>query len=257
MSEALVARPAASVILVREHDGTLEVFLIERGATDQVLANTMVFPGGKLEYADNSEQALELWDAPPASIAAQRMQESNEAMAQGLMVAAVRETFEEANIRLRASELHPFSRWITPVVPQMMQRRFDTRFLLAWCPVDQVARHDPAESASSRWISPAAALRAYGTGVFRMAPPQIMTLVELDRLGSATAVRAALVNRRVPVIQPEPFHVGDRRGVAYPGDALHPVKERAMPGPTRLVFREGRLEPEQGAEAFFVRAQDH
>jgi hypothetical protein len=42
------------------------------------------------------------------------------------------------------------------------------------------------------------------------------------------------------------------RMVAYPGDPLHPIREVAIPGPTRLVWRDGRFEPETGGfEAFF------
>jgi hypothetical protein len=40
--------------------------------------------------------------------------------------------------------------------------------------------------------------------------------------------------------------------VAYPGDPAHPVAARAMPGPTRLVFRDDRFEPVGGFGALFA-----
>jgi len=40
--------------------------------------------------------------------------------------------------------------------------------------------------------------------------------------------------------------------VCYPGDARHPVPERALPGPTRLHYRNRRFEPAEGLEALFA-----
>jgi hypothetical protein len=39
--------------------------------------------------------------------------------------------------------------------------------------------------------------------------------------------------------------------VCYPGDERHSVRERALPGPTRLHYRNGRFEPAGGLEALF------
>jgi hypothetical protein len=39
--------------------------------------------------------------------------------------------------------------------------------------------------------------------------------------------------------------------MCYPGDELHPVRERAMPGPLRLFARNKRFEPLDGFEGFF------
>ena len=41
------------------------------------------------------------------------------------------------------------------------------------------------------------------------------------------------------------------RAVAYPGDPLHANPARAMPGPTRLIFRDGRFEPFGTFEDYF------
>ncbi len=58
--------------------------------------------------------------------------------------------------------------------------------------------------------------------------------------------------RRPPLIQPEPFQREDGvRVVCYPGDARHPVPEVAMPGPSRLLYRGDRFEPEDGFDALF------
>ena len=52
--------------------------------------------------------------------------------------------------------------------------------------------------------------------------------------------------------EPEPFDEDGTRVIAYPGDERHPERVRAMPGPTRLAYREGRFEPAGGFEAFFA-----
>jgi hypothetical protein len=41
------------------------------------------------------------------------------------------------------------------------------------------------------------------------------------------------------------------RVLCYPGDERHPVAQRALPGPTRLHYRDKRFEPAGGFEALF------
>ena len=53
------------------------------------------------------------------------------------------------------------------------------------------------------------------------------------------------------LIQPEPFEHEGTRVICYPGDERHSVRERAMPGPTRLRYRNKRFEPDGGFEALF------
>ena len=53
------------------------------------------------------------------------------------------------------------------------------------------------------------------------------------------------------MIEPEPFDHEGMRIICYPGDAAHSVGERALPGPTRLCFRNKRFEPVDGFDALF------
>jgi hypothetical protein len=50
---------------------------------------------------------------------------------------------------------------------------------------------------------------------------------------------------------PEAFNEAGERVICYPGDAQHSVAERALPGPSRLFWRNKRFEPAQGFEALF------
>ncbi|MFN3494458.1 MAG: NUDIX hydrolase, partial [Hydrogenophaga sp.] len=64
-------------------------------------------------------------------------------------------------------------------------------------------------------------------------------------------VQAAARSRPPVLIAPEPFDVEGQRVICYPGDPAHSCMDRAWAGPTRLVYRNQRFEPEGGLEAFF------
>ncbi len=279
-------RPAATVVLLRDGDTGLEIFLVERHGLSDVLGGAYVFPGGKLDSADAEVHGLGcVHGSLEALHAALGEPTLDPEAAAALHVAACRETFEESGVLLAAgagpddaarlhamlregfgfaeamkslglmldcSNLVPWSRWITPVVPSVMTKRFDTRFFVAALPEGQVARHDDHEATGSVWLAPRAALDRYWAREVMLAPPQIMTLAHLTRFGSTQAVLDEARSRPPAVIQPEPWDHEGARVVAYPGDERHPLSARAMPGPTRLVFREGRFEPFDGYEAFFA-----
>jgi hypothetical protein len=78
-----------------------------------------------------------------------------------------------------------------------------------------------------------------------------MTLAHVARFADVDAVLAEARRRPPPVIRPEPRQVGETRLLLYPGDPEHPVRERAMPGPTRMLFENGRFRPERGFDAWF------
>jgi hypothetical protein len=161
---------------------------------------------------------------------------------------------EEAGVRLAASDLVPWSRWITPAVGGVIRKRFDTRFFLARVPAGQQPRHDEHEAIDSAWLAPREALRQYWDGTIQLAPPQIMSLAHLSRHASVQDALDAAASRKPPLIHPEPFEQDGMRVICYPGDERHSVRERALPGPTRLHHRGGRFEPAGGFEALFTDA---
>ena len=63
---------------------------------------------------------------------------------------------------------------------------------------------------------------------------------------SAAGALAAAHSQKPPTIQPEPFDQEGMRVICYPGDERHSLRERALPGPTRLHFRNRRFEPAGG-----------
>lgn len=276
-------RDAATVVMLRDNSkGGLEVFLIRRHGLSDVLGGAYVFPGGKLDASDTDVGAQQHLDQPPEQLhQALGEPELSIAHAQGLFVAAIREAFEESGVlfavhptstkvalgeaalrpfnellasgtwRLHTRALQPWSRWITPRMPSITNKRFDTRFFVAAVPAGQHARHDNHEATESVWISPRKALEQYWLGEIELAPPQIMSLAHLARHSSVDSVMSQARSTKPALVFPETFDEGGTRVLCYPGDPRHSMAIRALPGPTRLLHRKGRFEPVDGFEALF------
>lgn len=278
-------RPAATVVLLRDGARGPEVLMLRRHGSSDVLGGAYVFPGGKLDDADSGDALIGRAGAPAEALHARLGEPALEArVAAGFFVAACRETFEEASVllargadadlaeraarrareglafgallaelglELAADELVPFTRWITPKVPAMMNKRFDARFFVAALPGGQRARHDDHEATDSVWLTPREAIERYRRREIVLAPAQIMSLAQVGRHDSAAAVLDEARRRPPPVIEPESFEADGMRTLVYPGDERHTVRARAMPGPTRLVVRESRFEPPGGFDALF------
>lgn len=274
--------PAATVMVVRDAPAGLEVLLMRRHAKSSVLGGVHVFPGGKLDAADGAAPAL-LLDQPPEACRLRLAEVGIDAStAVGLHVAALRETFEECGLllglaggehwvqplrdRARAgasfvdavaalgltlpvSCLLPWSRWVTPRVPSVTNKRFDTRFFVAIAPASQTVEHCTFEATEAVWMSPRSGLERYWAGEIDLAPPQIMSLCELAAFDGVETLQAAARARTPVLIAPEPFDVEGQRVICYPGDAAHSCAQRAWAGPTRLVYRNQRFEPDGGLAA--------
>ncbi len=282
------ARAAATLVMLRDSDAGMQVFLLKRHGLSDVLGGSYVFPGGKVDLRDADLDMERHLDRPPAELLASLNESQLDlAGAASLYVAVLREAFEESGVlfahgatrqqaleagamlrtgyafdevlaqkalRLDTGNVLPWSRWITPIVPTLANKRFDTRFFVSVFPARQVAQHDNHEATESVWLTPRDALKRYWDGELELAPPQIMSLAHLSHYASAQDVLLAARSRRPPVIAPERLEEAGSRLVCYPGDVCHSVRERALPGPTRLVYRNQRFEPVGGFDALFVPA---
>jgi len=259
--------------------------MLRRHADSAVLAGAFVFPGGKVDPDDQDEEILERMDCDPVALRdSLANHEMDASQAAGHFVAACRETFEECGVllargadanvaaqahrlareglsfvevlqrlelELEISRLTPWSRWITPKLATLSNRRFDTYFFVARVPSEQHARHDERETTEGVWERPRLTLERYWDREIELAAPQILTLAHFSRFSHADEIIAEARRRPPPTVEPSPRQIEGGRQISYPGDPLHPVSEPAMPGPTRLIYRNGRFEPEGGFEDFF------
>lgn len=243
-----VPRDAATVILLRDTEQGMEVFLQRRVAAMAFAGGMTVFPGGGVDSRD--EDASVHWVGPPPGDWAAWFG-GTEPLARALVCAAVRETFEEsgvllagtesaivgdasryadarrrlesrelslaaflteAGLTLRADLLRPWAHWITPV---QEKRRYDTRFFVAVLPSGQHADGETTEAESSGWQKPQDALADAEAGRSALMPPTWHTLTELARFGATSEVLTA--DRQIETIIPTLVRDGDRIRVIMEG----------------------------------------
>lgn len=276
--EPAAPRDAATVVVIRDAHGEVELFCVERHARSGFLGGAIVFPGGKCDVTDRDPAAGELVTAlgPRA-----RQLAEDEHVARGFAVAALRELLEEAAIlpvegdnldapgalalrselserqrgsstafwdvlrshglRADAGRLEALSRWITP---RAEARRYDTRFYLLVLPPGQAGRHDQHETTSSFWATPARVLERWRSGEIFLAPPTSRTVeIFADARNLDEALAVARRQQLAPVC-PHFVLDGEQTILTLPGDPLHP--EPGPPpndprAPTRFVLQDGRF----------------
>ncbi len=244
---------AATVIPLREAPGGFQVFLVERGPTAPFMADTHVFPGGRLDRADAHV---------PISHHEPNLARMRHPSASALMVAAARELLEEAGIplftgpipasarrelladrgalaricreygaRIRADSLFPWSRWVTPACRPI---RFDTWFFVARVPPSVLASHDGKENTSSAWWHPARAIAAFQARRVLLSPPTFHHLQELRRYDRLDQVLAAASSRSLEPICPHMSLLSsDTILFSLPG---HPRHSASRPDPGTISF---------------------
>ncbi len=200
-----VPRDASTVIVTRDTDAGIEVYLLRRSSKSPGFPDAYVFPGGTLDKTDFSPQARmrligQLRPSEPAFTYAairETFEEcgllfSVEPVEHGALSAArsellagkrsFGETLIALNVRLDARAVRYFSRWITPTVNP---HRFDARFFVARAPAGQVAEADALETYDGRWVRPADALAQAERDEIQMIFP---TIKHLERVGGFATV---------------------------------------------------------------------
>jgi len=239
------ACPAATVLLLR--DDPFEVLMVRRrrGGT---FSDALVFPGGVIDESDADVAWLPYLDGASGLDGESR----------ALRVGAVRETFEEASIlvarladgsplppgpsndgspfrelvarrdaMLTLGELHPFGRWVTPVVEP---RRFDATFFVCRAPDGQTARQDDGETVGFEWARPAELLERAAAGERSLLFPTLMNLRRLAESHDTDSALAAADARPVVRIQPTARRDGDRIVLTIPEESGYGVTEHVIDG---------------------------
>jgi 8-oxo-dGTP pyrophosphatase MutT (NUDIX family) len=251
---AAVPRQAATVVLLRDGRDGPQAYLQRRPAGMGFAGGLWVFPGGRVDEADRDPAVEERWAGPPPVAWARRLGLPVEE-ARGHLVAACRETFEEAGlllatprptaealagarrellagaeglagvlarlgVRLDTAGLRYWAWWVTPEVEA---RRYDTRFFVAGLPADAAVTAHLAEAEHERWLPPAQAAADQGRP---MLPPTRYTLRDLAGFGSVAEALAAGVDRPVERILP----VLDGADLVMPWRERYPVPSPSAGG---------------------------
>jgi len=221
-------RKAATVLVVRQGDPGIEIFMVQRPGRG-VFPNLHVFPGGKVEAADAGLSHL-----------CRGLDEATASRTLGLdqgglryWVTAIRECFEECGVLLAYREgklfeakdeeeaarfeayrnalaageaglaalarreglvlatdrVAYFSHWITP---ETAPARFDTRFFVTVMPTGQQAVGHRRETVSGTWVTADQALANYDAGRWQMIHPTLTTLGTVSRYGTVGALLEAV-----------------------------------------------------------------
>jgi 8-oxo-dGTP pyrophosphatase MutT (NUDIX family) len=179
-------RQAATVILLRGAQATLEVLLVRRNPAARFMGGAWVFPGGAVDASEDHETA------------------------------GVREVAEESGVALPDPRaLVRFSRWITPAEVRI---RFDTHFFLAAAPEGAEPRPDGSETVDLGWYAPQEALEAYGRGELELVFPTIKTLEQLAGFATADELLAWADGRVVEPIEPQVVTEGEVARIVLPGE---------------------------------------
>jgi 8-oxo-dGTP pyrophosphatase MutT (NUDIX family) len=229
---AVPARDASTVVVLRDGPAGRETFLIRRRSTMAFAAGKYVFPGGGVQGSDFDPAP---WIGPEPRVWAERLS-CREDLARALVVAAVREVFEETGLLLagadglavtgqmaglaadrrsveshqvtfgeflrarglwlRADLLSAWAHWITP---SFQPRRFDTRFFVAMLPAGQSAGVLSTESDHGEWVAIERALADVREDTMEMMRPTRDTLRQLLAIGDRPVASAAMERTITPI----------------------------------------------------------
>jgi 8-oxo-dGTP pyrophosphatase MutT (NUDIX family) len=238
-------------MLVRDTpDGSeagLAVFLMRRHSRMDFAAGVMVFPGGGVDDRDRNADlgGRGAWAGPSPEWWAQRFG-IEPGLAEALVCAAARETFEESGVLFAGPAGDPdgivgdasvyrdarhelatgtlsfadFLRrenlvlrsdllrpWANWVTPEAERtRRYDTYFFVGALPEGQRADGENTESDRAGWTTPRAALDDFAAGRNFLLPP---TWTQLDSLAGRTVADVLAVERRIVSVQPHLEIQGD------------------------------------------------
>lgn len=219
-------RDAATIVLLRDGDDGPETYLLRRDRHLKFAPSFDVFPGGSIDAADRAAMS---WAGPDDAAWADKLG-CDPDTARAIVVAAVRETFEESGVLLASGprefweaatyaadrrrdrealeeseiSLAPYlsahgltlrsdylAAWSHWLTPEFEPRRFATWFFVATLPPGQVVDHVPGEADHARWMPLRHIERAAASGEVTLLPPTLATCRELEGMDVATIMETA------------------------------------------------------------------
>ncbi len=222
----------SSTILLLKGDADPEVLMVVRSYEIDFASGAYVFPGGKVseddrlpewqEHVSGSYEGDDLAvriggirevfeesgillarsaDAAPGTHVGQnvceRLAEHRGAVDRREM--SFLGLIKENNLILCLDDLVPYAHWITP---EMMPKRFDTRFFVAVAPEEQIAVHDGRETTDAVWVQPGDILAKAEKGEATVIFPTRLNLEMLEDLGARENVLAVSRTRSPIMVMP-------------------------------------------------------
>ncbi len=246
--EPVTPRAAATLALLRKGSEGLEVLLLRRSHRSRFLPGAYVFPGGRVDADDASEEMLALLSASlPSEATPPPPLGFGTTSGKVALITALRETFEEAGILLTRGGARSFpmvegkgveglrralhdGRKPFPLVlaaigegldggrlnqighwmtPVQERYRYDTRFFGAEVPQDCQAYPDGKEMVEALWLSPEKALGRNRGGTLPMVFPTLLTLEALLPFATPSRALDALGKKEIRRLLPMVEDTGD------------------------------------------------
>lgn len=244
---------AATVMLLKDTGAGIAVHMLRRRASMAFAGGAYAYPGGGVDPRDDDRHVR--WAGPTRAWWADRLG-VDEAAAQAIVCAAVRETYEEAGVLLagpasdsvvgdttgpdweadtaalvdRELSFAEFldrrglvlrsdllGAWTRWITPEFESRRYDTWFFVAALPEGQRTRNASTEADRTVWIRPEDAAGSYDKGELLMMPPTIATLRQLSPYSSAAQALAAAPERDLTPVLARARIEGEQIVLSWPG----------------------------------------
>ena len=240
--------PAATLIVIRPaaDDGPPDILVVERAAAMAFAGGAIVFPGGRVDPADEALAAALGRPSEAARVTAIRETIEESAVLVGLSAGvapidpALGLVLQDAlvggadfaillaahGLTLDLDALTPFARWM-PAFKQT--RRFDTMFFLApalpgaWPP-----RPQPGECQSAEWASATALLARIDSGSDHAIFPTKRNLERIARFATIDEARADAARHSLDTIMPWVEERDGQPHVCLPADRGYPVTSEPL-----------------------------
>ncbi|MFD7465363.1 NUDIX hydrolase [Streptomyces tendae] len=229
------------------------VHMLRRRTSMAFAGGAYAYPGGGVDPRDDDRAVG--WAGPTRAWWADRLG-VDEAGAQAIVCAAVRETYEEAGVLLagptgdsvvgdttgadweadraalvdRELSFAEFldrrglvlrsdllGAWARWITPEFESRRYDTWFFVAALPEGQRTRNASTEADRTVWITPADATAGYDRGELLMMPPTVATLRGLAECATAAEALASAPGRDMTPVLARARMSGDEVVLSWPG----------------------------------------
>nr|WP_281497235.1 NUDIX domain-containing protein [Ornithinimicrobium sp. F0845] len=246
------AKPSATVMLLRPGRSGCEVFVLRRAATMAFAADMLAFPGGGVDPRDADPSVPWAGPSPEEWAALLRAPVDR---ARELVIAAVREVFEECGVLLAGPDAGTVVADLTDpvwdderdallardqsfaellvrrdlvlrtdllglrahwITPECEPKRYDTRFFVALLPEGQIADDRSSEAAEVLWADPQDLLDEQEAGRHLILPPTRVMLEQLARAGSLEEAVGA--RTQVWPVMPRPVEHDGRLWMRAPID---------------------------------------